>query len=310
MVKGKVCVFGSFIVDLMMRAPKLPGPGETIKGTIFKIGPGGKGSNQGVAAHRAGASTTMITKIGNDEFASLALNSFKGEGIDTDYVFEDSEAATGAALIMVDEKSGENMIIVTLGACETFTDEEVDSVKEVIIDSDIFLTQFETNFDAMERAIKIAHDNGIPVILNPAPADHISDHVLSMVNYLTPNESEASILCGFSIQTEEDMTKAGKILLEKGVKSVIFTIGEKGAFLVNKKQQKMFPAFKVDVVDTTGAGDAFNGGLATALAEGMPLNEAITFANAVGALNVTKIGTAPAMPTREEIDRLISNRGL
>jgi ribokinase len=305
MPKGKVCVLGSFIVDLMMRAPKLPVPGETIKGTFFKIGPGGKGSNQAVAAHRAGAETTIITKIGNDEFAPLALNSFNGEGMSTEFVFKDEKAATGAALIMVDEVSGQNKIIVTLGACNKLTKQNIDNAKELISHADIFVTQLETNIDVMEYAIDIARAQNVPVILNPAPADHISDSLLAKVDYLTPNESEAAALCGFRIENDSELKKAGEYLLIKGVKNVIFTVGKRGAFLYNKIVQKLHPPFNVKVVDTTGAGDAFNGGLATALAEKKPIEEAIIFANAVASLKITKIGTAPAMPTRIEIEELL-----
>jgi ribokinase len=305
-VKGKVCVMGSFIVDLMMRTPRLPVPGETIKGTVFKIGPGGKGSNQGVAAHRAGTDMTMITKLGNDEFESLALNFFKKEGIGVDYVFKDENSGTGAALIMVDEKTGQNKIVVTLGACDTITKDNIDAAKSKIVNSDIFLTQLETNFDAIDYAVEIAHSNGVPVILNPAPADEVSDSLLSKIDYLTPNETEASILCGFNVESDEEINKAGEFFMKKGVKNVIFTLGKKGAYLYNDSVQKLYPPFKVDVIDTTGAGDAFNGGLAAALAEKKSLEDAIIFANAVGSLNVTKMGTAPAMPTREEIDNLMS----
>lgn len=307
MAKGKVCVLGSFVVDLMMRAPRLPIPGETVKGTIFKIGPGGKGSNQGVAASRAGAETTMITKIGNDEFASIALNSFKREGMTTDYIYRDAAASTAAALIMVDENTGQNKIMVTLGASGKITKEEIDLAGKEILNSAVLLMQLETNIDAVEYAASIAHANGIPIILNPAPADVISDDLFAKLDYLTPNESEASFLCGFPIETDEDLIKAGRFFLAKGVKNVIVTIGEKGVYLMNENRQKFFPPFKVEVVDTTGAGDAFNGGFAAALAEKMSLEQAIIFASAVGALSVTKIGTAPAMPYREEIDRLIKN---
>jgi len=305
MKTGKVCVLGSFIVDLMMRAPRLPTPGETVQGTYFKIGPGGKGSNQGVASHRAGAETKMITKIGNDNFATIALESFKGENMDTDYIFKDEVESTGAALIMVDENSGQNKIIVTLGASKKLTHQEIDSAKSDLVKSNIFLTQLETNYDAVEYAISIASNNKIPIILNPAPAREVSDETLTKVDYLTPNESEASFLCGFSVKNESDMRRAGDFFMKKGVKNVIFTLGEKGAYLVNKEQKKLYPTFEVKVKDTTGAGDAFNGGLATALAEGMSLDNALVFANAVGALNVTKVGTAPAMPYRKEIDHLI-----
>ncbi|MCP4760191.1 MAG: ribokinase [archaeon] len=308
MKKGKVCVMGSFIVDLMMRAPKLPIPGETVKGTIFQIGPGGKGSNQGVAANRSGAETTMIAKIGNDEFADLAYNSFKNEGMTLDFIFKDDKLATGAALIMVDENSGQNKIIVTLGASNNILKENIDKAINKIKNSDVFLTQLETNLDAMEYTVNIALENNVPIILNPAPADHISDELLKKIDYLTPNESEATALCGFKVEEIDEVKKAGEYLLKKGVKNVIFTLGSKGAYLYNNEIQKLFPPFEVDVIDTTGAGDAFNGGLATALAEGKSLEEAIIFANAVGSLSVTKIGTAPAMPYREDIDKLLEKK--
>ncbi|MEX2684164.1 MAG: ribokinase [Candidatus Sigynarchaeota archaeon] len=303
--RPSICVMGSFIVDLMMRAPRLPLPGETIKGRVFKIGPGGKGSNQAVAARRAGAETTIITKIGKDQFTSLAIESFKKEGLATDLVFMDENAATGAALIMVDEKSGQNSIVVTLGACGNLTAGEIDKAREKIARAGVFLTQLETNLEVVEHAISIAHASGVPVILNPAPADTVPDAILAKVDYLTPNESEASALCGFPIESIEDMQKAGKMLLAKGVKNVIFTIGKKGAYLYNDQVQRAFPPYDVQVVDTTGAGDAFNGGLAVAIAEKKPLEQAIQFANAVASLKVTRVGTAPGMPTRDEIDKLL-----
>jgi ribokinase len=296
---------GSFIVDLMMRAPRLPLPGETIKGSVFKIGPGGKGSNQAVAACRAGADTTIITKIGKDQFTTLATESFQREHLATDLVFMDNNEATGAALIMVDEKSGQNSIVVTLGACGNLTTGEIEKAREKIARSGVFLTQLETNLVVVEHAIDIARANNVPVILNPAPADSVPDAILAKVDYLTPNETEASTLCGFTIESIEDMQKAGKLLLAKGVKNVIFTIGKKGAYLYNDRTQRLFPPHDVKVVDTTGAGDAFNGGLAVAIAEKKSLEQAIQFANAVASLKVTRMGTAPGMPTRNEIDKLL-----
>lgn len=307
MKQAKVCVLGSFIIDLMMRASRLPVPGETVKGSLFKIGPGGKGSNQGVAAHRAGANTTMITKIGDDEFASVAMKSFKGEGMKTDFIFKDNSAATGAALIMVDENTSQNEIIVTLGACNKISIDNINQAREDIIQADVFLTQLETNIDVVEYAVNLASTHNVPVILNPAPAEHISDAFLAKIDYLTPNESEASYLCGFNVESDEDLHKAGQYFLSKGVKNVIFTLGKKGAFLYNKNTQKLFPSLKVNSIDTTGAGDAFNGGFATAIAEKKSLEDAILFANAVGALKVTKMGTAPAMPKRQEIDALLNH---
>lgn len=307
MKKGKVSILGSFIVDLMMRAPHLPIPGETIKGTVFKIGPGGKGSNQAVAAHRAGAEVTIITKIGVDQFTNLAINSFKNEGISTEFVYQTDKAATGAALIMVDEGTGQNKIVVTIGACATITKDEIDKAKNHL-KGDIFLAQLENNFDAIAYAINLVHDMGVPVILNPAPADHVSDEILAKVDYLTPNETEASILSGLPMENEADFKRCGEFFLNKGVKNVIFTLGKQGAYLYNANTQKIFPCFNVKVVDTTGAGDAFNGGLATALAEHKSLEEAIVFANAVGSLKVGKMGTAPGMPTRAEIDAILGGK--
>nr|MDO8113995.1 ribokinase [Candidatus Sigynarchaeota archaeon] len=303
--RAKVCVMGSFIVDLMMRAPHLPIPGETVKGRLFVIGPGGKGSNQAVAAHRAGASTTIITKIGDDQFTSLALGSFKGEGMATDFVFKDGSAGTGAALIMVDEATGQNSIVVTLGACSKMTRDDIDKARPQITGADVFITQLETNLDAVEHAIDLAHDSKVLVILNPAPASPVPDSLLSKVDYLTPNESEASALCGFPVDGIPDLNKAGKLLVGKGVKNVIFTIGKRGAYLYNHDAQKLFPPFDVNVLDTTGAGDAFNGGLAVAIGEKKSLEGAIRFANAVACLKITKMGTAPAMPTRKEINKLL-----
>lgn len=306
MSKGKITVMGSFVVDLMARAPHLPVKGETVKGTTFKMGPGGKGSNQGVAAQRAGAEVTMITKIGRDDFAEIALRSFKNEKMDTDFIFQDENYSTGAALIMVDENTSENEILVTLGACNHITGEDIEIVRKNIENSKVFLTQLETNIDAVEEAINIAHQKGVQVILNPAPIQPIPDELLKKVDILTPNEVEAGILVGFEIKTLEDAKKAAKVLMGRGVNNVIITLGSKGSLVVTKHEERFIESLKVDAVDTTGAGDAYNGGFATALAEGKDIFDAAKFANVVGALSVTKIGTAPAMPYREEIDKILS----
>lgn len=298
----KVSVFGSFVVDLMGRAPHLPRPGETVKGTTFKIGPGGKGSNQGVAAKRAGADVTMITKIGDDEFSNIAIKSFVSEGMDTQFVLRDSEEPTGAALIMVDESTSENEILVTLGACNNITSDDIDKAKETIESSCIFLTQLETNMEAIERAINIAHKGDVNVVLNPAPVQPITEDLLKKVYIITPNEVEASILSGVEVNTVDDAKKAASILMEMGVENVITTLGRKGALVVTPDETIFLEGIKVNAIDTTGAGDAFNGALITALSEGKDIFEAAKFANIAAALSVTKIGTAPAMPYRNEID--------
>ncbi|HEY9159611.1 MAG TPA: ribokinase [Desulfomonilia bacterium] len=307
MSKPRVTVMGSFIVDLMARAHHLPVHGETVKGTHFMIGPGGKGSNQGVAACRSGSSVTMITKIGTDQFSSIALNSFRKEGMSTAFVFEDARYPTGTALIMVDENTSENQIIVTPGACDHISEAEIESAGTHIGGSKVLLTQLETNIEALAKAIQIAHSKGVKVILNPAPAplSPLPDELLSMIDILTPNETEASVMSGIKVSTFEDAEKAAGMIKRKGIKTVIITMGGKGAFVSTQTAEYKIDPFKVNVLDTTGAGDAFNGGLATALAEGMDIHDAVQFANATGALSVTKLGTAPSMPYRNEIDELL-----
>ena len=309
MSKAGITVMGSFIVDLMARAPHLPEHGETVKGSHFQIGPGGKGSNQGVAASRCGAAVTMITKIGTDPFARIALESFQREGMDTRYVMQDERYPTGTALIMVDENTSENQIVVTIGACEHITPEEIEAARTKIENSRVFLTQLETNLDAVRKAVEIAHARGVTIILNPAPAPlhPLSDELLAKIDILTPNETEASILSGVKVVNMDDAKRSARVLKAKGIGSVIITMGSKGALVLTDSIEYIIDPIKVKVVDTTGAGDAFNGGLATALAEGRDIVQAVAFANATGALSVTKVGTAPAMPYRNEIEQLLQS---
>lgn len=307
MKKAKITVLGSFVVDLMARSSHLPVAGETVKGSIFKLGPGGKGSNQGVAAQRAGADVTMVTKIGKDDFSEIALKSFMKEGMDTRLVFQDDKLSTGAALILVDENTSENEIVVIPGACSNITDGDIETAREAIEGSSVFMTQLETNVDAVEKAINIAHSKGVKVILNPAPVQEIPKELYNKIDFFTPNEVEASILSGVTIENIEDARKAAQIFINRGTENVIITLGSKGALVVTRSGDEFIESYKVNAVDTTGAGDAYNGGFATALAEGKDIFEAARFASAVGALSVTKIGTAPAMPYRDEIDKFIQN---
>lgn len=305
---GKITVFGSFVTDLMFRVPRLPVKGETLKASTFKMGPGGKGANQAVAAKRAGASVVMITKIGKDSFGDIALENFKKENINSSFVFQDDDNPTAVASILVDEKTGNNQIAISMGACELITPEEVELARESIENTDVLITQLEANLDATELAIDIASKKGVTVILNPAPAHPLTDELLKKIDIITPNESEAEILCGgIKVEDLEGAKKAAKWLLGKGVKTVIITLGEKGAYLTNNQTECHIEALEVDVIDTTGAGDAYNGGLAAAIAEGKDIIEAARFANVVGALSVTKIGTAPAMPFREDIENFLKN---
>lgn len=303
---GKIVVFGSFVQDLSFRVPKLPVKGETLKASTFMTGPGGKGSNQAIAAKRAGAEVIMVTKVGKDVFGDMAINTYKEENMTTDFFFQDEEHATAVASILVDENTGDNQIAVAMGAGANFILDEVEQARESIENADILLVQLEANLEATERAIDIAHNKGVKIILNPAPAEPLSDELLGKIDILTPNETEASILCGgIQVESIEDARKAAKYLLDKGVANVIVTLGEKGALLVNAELDEVIASLKVDVIDTTGAGDAYNGGLAAALSEGKNLLEAARFANVAGALSVTKIGTAPAMPYRKDIDKLL-----
>lgn len=304
----KIVIFGSFVVDLMTRSDRLPNPGETVKGSLFKIGPGGKGFNQGTAAYKAGADVTMITKLGKDNFAYIALDAMSEMGMSKELVFQSDEYHTGIALILVDEISGQNEIVVVPGACSHITHEEIISAESTIKEAKYILLQLEINQDANELIAEMAYENGTKVIVNTAPYSVLSDEFLSKVYMITPNESEIEKLTGIKIKDLKSAELASNKILEKGVKCVVITLGSKGAFVSYKGEQRLISGYEVDVIDTTGAGDAFNGGLITALAEGKSIWDAVEFANVVGALSVQKIGTTPSMPNRNEIDDFIMNQ--
>lgn len=301
----RLTVFGSFFEDLCGRGPYLPKPGETLIGSDFKYGPGGKGSNQAVAAKRAGADVTMVTKIGYDPYGDLMLDFYESEGIITDLVFRDESNSTGIALILVDENTAENTILVVPGACHNISGDDVEKAKEQIAGSDILMVQMEVNMDATYAAMQTAHENGVRIIMNPAPAQKIDDSIYGMIDFITPNETEAEILTGIKTDTMENIEKAADWLHAKGVKNVIITLGSNGVYIKNNEVAQTVPACKVRAVDTTGAGDAFNGCLAAALLDGMDIINAAGFANAGAALSVTKPGTAPAMPYKDEITDFI-----
>ena len=300
-----IVVFGSFVVDLTSRSNGLPGPGQTILGASFKMGPGGKGSNQAVAAHRAGADVTLVTKVGKDVFGKVALDFYKSEGMNTDYILEDESRETGVALILVDEVSAQNEIVVVPAACANITMEEVERCRTLIENASIVLLQHEINFDAQYKVIDIAHQAGVKIVLNPAPATEVPEEILRKIDTVTPNETEAQVLTGVEVKTIEDAERAAKVFLEKGVKNVVITMGSLGAFATDGKRSELVPRLYVNAIDTTGAGDAFNGGFVMALSEGRDLFEALRYGNATGALSVTRLGTAPAMPARAEIDAMV-----
>jgi len=300
---SKVVVVGSYVTDLTARTPKMPRPGETVLGGPFQMGPGGKGGNQAVAAARLGSEVTMLTKLGKDLFGDDALNHFNKEGINTSYIIQTEDEATGAALIAVDPQ-GENMIVVSLGACGTITAEEVKKLRDSMTNADVVLLQLETSMEAIDATIRLAYDLGKPVVLNPAPYQDISEELLAMVDYVTPNETEAEELTGVQVTDDQTAGEAADKLHQMGIETVIITLGKKGVYLSNKEYGELVASVTVDAVDTTGAGDSFNGAFCHFLSEGESLKNACVKANIAAALSVTKFGTAPAMPTKAEFEKL------
>lgn len=301
----KTMVFGSFVVDLMARAPHLPVPGETVKGSLFRQGPGGKGFNQCVAAHKAGGDVVMVTKLGRDSLANVALDVMDNFSMPKEYLAFHDEIATGTALIMVDEATSQNKIIIVPGACSTITDEDIQRIIPRLKESAYLLLQLEVNQDANEKVARIAKQNGVKVIINTAPYQPVSDEFLQGAYLVTPNEVEAETLTGVAVTDLQSADRAAKILFDRGVQNVLITLGSRGVYINTEGKSMIVPAYSVNAVDTTGAGDAFNGGLLTALAEGKPLAEAARFANALAALSVQRIGTTASMPDRAEIDAFL-----
>jgi ribokinase len=303
-----VLVLGSFVADVAFRASRLPAWGETLMGSNFALGPGGKGSNQAVAAARAGAQVKMACKLGDDPFGQLARKTWADAGIDASLT-RNSDTATGAAAILIDEVRGENGIIVVPGACFTITTEELDAMADAIRAAHIFLTQLEMPVEIVERGMKIARDAGVTTILNPAPAPPapLPDSLLALADYVVPNESEAAILTGLPVETPEQAERAAAALQQRGARNVILTLGARGALVCTEDgDSAIVDAFNAGpVVETTGAGDAFCGGFAAALAEDIPLLDAVRFGCATAGISVTRHGTAPSMPKREEIEAVL-----
>ncbi len=307
-MQQKIVMFGSYVTDLTGTAGRLPTAGETVFADSFAMGPGGKGSNQAVAAHRAGADVTLITKLGRDPFGEAALAFYRGEGIDTGFVLLDNEKSTGVALICVDAQSGQNQIVVAPGACINITEEDIATIRQTVKSAGFLLAQFEVNMDALASVMGIAKAAGVKIVLNPAPARGLNKEILeilSMADVLTPNETEAQAITGVPVTGEESAKQAAAIMHKWGVGGVVITMGGMGAFVSDGSAAKMIPAYPVKAADTTGAGDAFSGALTAALAEGKELFAAAAFGNAAASLAVQKFGTAPALPRREEIDRVL-----
>jgi ribokinase len=298
--KPRITVLGSYNTDLVTFTPRIPRPGETILGSGFKTGPGGKGSNQAVAAARAGALVSFIARIGTDMFGEMALAVWREAGIDTANVIQTGEYPTGVASIIVDDH-GENIIVVASGANWQLTAADVEAADAAIAASRVFLAQLETPLVSVRRGLEIARRHGVTTILNPAPGQPLPADLLADI--ITPNQTEAEIITGVSSANPESACAA---LRAYGANTIVMTLGGDGALLFDAQGPQRVPAFQVDnVVDTTGAGDAFNGALAVALAEGRPLPGAIRFASATGAISVTRPGATESMPTRDEIDAFL-----
>ena len=300
----KIVIVGSINTDMIVKVPRIPKTGETILGGKFSTAAGGKGANQAVAAARAGGDVTFIARVGNDMFGKQALEDFESNNINAKYIKTDNAEPSGVALIFVDEK-GENSIAVASGANARLSHRDVTEAEEVIKSADILLMQLETPMESVKRAAKIAKEAGVKVILNPAPACPLDNTLLSTLYVITPNESEAELLTDISVTDFPSAEKASFILLDRGVEVAIITMGIKGALIKTRELTKIVPGFKVNAVDSTAAGDVFNGSLVVAMAEGKTLEETVQFANAAAALSVTKLGAQPSAPKRVEIERML-----
>ena len=302
---ARIVVVGSFNTDLVSYMQRMPRPGETVHGDTFMTGAGGKGSNQAVAAARLGAEVTFIGRLGKDVFANLAYEIWDAEGINSDYVVQDEESATGVAPIFVDS-AGENMIVVVLGANSRIQSSDIDAARERIAAADVLVAQLEINTDMVTYALQVAKEVGITTILNPAPAAPIARETIQLADFLTPNETELESLSGGPVP---DVEEAARALMTRDDQTVVVTMGAQGAQIVSRDQSDLQPTFNVNVLDTTGAGDAFNGALAVGLAEGKTLNDAVRFANATAALCVTKAGAAGSAPYRADVDAMLAASG-
>jgi ribokinase len=303
---NRVVILGVFVADTAYRADRPPRMGETILGRSFKLGPGGKGSNQSVAAARLGAEVTLITRLGGDAFAEMALATWAEAGV-RPAVTRAPESYTGAAYIFIEEATGDNAIIICPGAGATIAPADLDAHAGLIAEAAVFAAQLEQPLDAAVRGLKIARANGVATILNPAPGRALPDAVLALCDYVTPNETEAEALTGIPVASLEEARAAAEALRARGVGTAVITLGSRGALLHGPGRSELVPALAAGpVVETTGAGDAFTGGFATALARGMDPAAAVRFGCAVAGISVTRAGTATSMPTRAEVEALLA----
>lgn len=302
----RICVVGSANVDLTFRTPRLPTPGETIGGHAFHLGMGGKGANQAVAAARLGAEVALIARVGNDSFGQEAIRHYRAEGLDTTCLRQDAHSPTGTAAIVVDD-AAENCIIVVAGANAKLSPEDVREASVVIQNADVLLCQLETPLEATVEAFRLARAAGVRTVLTPAPVTALPDGLLPLCDLCVPNQTEIARLVGGIIDSSGDAQVAANMLRERGVKSVVVTLGSRGALLVDAEGTTPISAVEVTAVDPTGAGDAFTAALAVGLADGLSLREAAQRASVVGALTATRIGTQTAFPTLAEVKKWMSS---
>ncbi len=301
---SSICIFGVFVADLCFFADKIPIKGETVLGKNHIVGPGGKGSNQAIAAARLGGKVNLITKVGKDQNATMALKLYKEVSINTDSIIQDENQLTGVAGIMINEKTGDNAINIIPGAAGSLTIEDIDKNLKFIENSEIFLTQLETPYEATSYALSKAKESGSITIFNPAPASNINESDFKCMDYFTPNETEASFYLKKNVESKTEIEEAAKNFLIKGVKNIVITLGSKGVYFANSSESYFVDAFKLKdkVIDTTGAGDAFNGAFAYALSKNQNNKDAIEFANKVAGISTTRAGAANAMPKLKEVE--------
>ena len=298
---SEISVLGIFVADISFSGPKIPSVGETILGNSYNVGPGGKGCNQAIAIARLGGKVNFISKIGRDDYGQLALNTLNQNKIDTSTIIQSQDQQTGVAGIMIDKKTGKNAINVIVGAPSTLTIDEVNKNIDKIKNSKIFLTQLEIPKDVTLYSLKIAKENKVLTILNPAPASKISKEFFNYIDYFTPNETEAEFYTGIKITNEKKAKEASTKLLNIGLKKVIITLGEKGLFYSDGKEEIYLKATSVKAIDTTGAGDAFNGGLAYALSQNKSIKDSLNLANQIAGLSTLKLGAGNAMPILSDL---------
>lgn len=306
----KAAVIGSYVADLMAMAPRLPARGETVMGSLFRTGAGGKGFNQAVAAHLAGADVAFSTRLGRDAYAGLAVETMERIGLSTQHLIWSEQDPTGVALICVDSKAGGNQITVVPGACGQFSDEDLPCLFDLAGSCEYLLMQLEIDPRLVEQLAQAAATQGVRVILNPAPAAPLSRKLCETLYLITPNEVEAAQLTGITCRDRTDCRRAARILFAQGIGNVVVTLGDQGVYCCDGTRDILFPNYDLPVTDTTGAGDAFNGGLLAGLSRGMDLFDAVSYGAVVSNLSVTRVGTAASMPSIEEIEHFIREHGM